>query len=369
MVPSAALRILLDYRPALRRRTGVGEYAHQMAAALTRQAGSLDQVLLFSSSWKDRLSPGVLPGAEVIDARVPVSVLNFAWHRLQQPPVESWSGPIDVAWSLHPLLMPASHAAQVVTVHDLFFLDHPETTAREIRRDYASLAAQQASRADAVIAVSEYTRRQVVDRLGVPEERIAICPSGASGANRRSHPESPGPVLHIGTVEPRKNVGALLAAYDELSQTRDLPPLVFAGKIEGTAPATSRNVQLRGYVDDEVKEQLYREASMLVIPSLDEGFSIPALEAMERGVPVVAASRGALPEVLGDAGVLVDSSTPDAFAPALARAIARVLDDEPLRRTLADKGVERARAFSWDRSAARAREAFTAAIERRRARR
>ena len=99
------LRILLDYRPALRARTGVGEYVHEIASALARQLGSSDSLTLFSSSWKDRLSAGRVPGAAVVDARVPVRLLNLAWHRLGWPPVERFAGPIDIAHSGHPLLM------------------------------------------------------------------------------------------------------------------------------------------------------------------------------------------------------------------------------------------------------------------------
>src|SRR5580765_485147 len=110
------LRILLDYRPALRARTGVGEYVHEVAAALTRHLGPADVLTLFSSSWKDRLTDGRVAGARIVDAKVPVRLLNFTWHRLGWPPVERFSGPIDIAHSAHPLLMPARHAKQVITI-------------------------------------------------------------------------------------------------------------------------------------------------------------------------------------------------------------------------------------------------------------
>ena len=364
------MRILLDYRPALRQRTGVGEYAHRMASALARQAGTHDQVVLFSSSWKNRLSPDVVPGAEVIDARVPVSVLNFAWHRLERPAAETFAGPVDVAWSMHPLLMPTSAAAQVVTIHDLFFLDHPEATAREIRRDYASLAAPHAARADAVIAISQYARQQAIDRLGIDAERIAVCPCGNSGGAPRPIPPAGGPIVHLGTVEPRKNVNALIDAYVELTRTHpSRPPLFFAGRVEGAQPAAPEGVQFLGYVSEEEKVQLLWDAMVVVVPSLDEGFGIPALEAMTLGVPVIAAARGALPEVVGDAGLLVDGATPQEFGRSLAAALARIVDDQPLRRELAARGIARAKRFTWEASAARAREALAAAVTRRKARR
>ncbi len=370
VVPSARLRILIDYRSALRQRTGVGEYAHRLAATLAaRQPGT---VTLFSSSWKDRLAPDVVPGATTLDARIPVRVLNFVWHRLGWPPVETLGAAPDVTWSLTPLLVPTRHAAQVVTVHDLYFLDHPEGTVREVRRDYPALAGVHARRADGVVAISEHTKRLVVDRLGVPADRVTVCYPGAPAWRVREEPPVPGPILHLGTVEPRKNAGALVAAYLTLA-ARDpehTPPLLFAGRV--VTPVTSpsddqqrrlfrSHVRFLGYVSDEERLRLYREASMLVIPSSDEGFGIPALEAMTIGLPVVAAARGSLPEVLGDAGLLVD---PDDRA-ALVAAMARLLGDEAVRREHAARGVAQARQFNWEDSAARLLEAFREAAARR----
>jgi len=373
VLPSGRVRILLDYRSALRNRTGVGEFAHNMAAALARLDGSADQLTLFSSSWKDRLVTDAVPGAAVVDRRIPVSILNFAWHRLEWPPVEHIGAPADVAWSLHPMLMPAGSAAQVITIYDLYFLDHPERTAGEVRRDYSTLAADHARRADAIIVCSEYTRDQVVARLGVSAEKIAVCYPGAPGWVARQQPSTAGPILHVGTWEPRKNIPALQKAYlDVVSGRPGAPPLVFVGG-HGSFASLVRtedsellrtHIRATGYVTDDEKLRLYREASMLVMASADEGFGIPALEAMTIGLPVVASNRGALPEVIGDAGLLVDPDDADAFS----GAIRRVLDDRALREDLARRGVERSRRFNWDASATIARSAFETAIGRRRKR-
>jgi hypothetical protein len=155
---SPRVRILMDYRPALRHRTGAGEYAHRLATALQARLSVPDVLTLFSSSWKDRLASDVVPAARRVDARVPVSVLNLAWHRLEWPPVEWLSGPVDVVQSMHPLLLPARSAAQFVTIHDLYFLERPDQTTAEVRRDYGALAARHALRADGVIVPSEYTK-------------------------------------------------------------------------------------------------------------------------------------------------------------------------------------------------------------------
>lgn len=366
------MRILIDYRPALRQRTGVGEYVHGLAAALAARLPSGDSLTLFSSSWKDRLPAGVLPGTRQVDARVPVRVLNYAWHRLEWPPVEALAGQVDVVQSTNPLMIPARNAARLITIYDLYFLDRPEHTAAEIRRDYPALASDHARRADAVIVISDYTRHQAIVRLGVDADRITVCRPGNPGWPRRAEPDTPGPILFVGTIEPRKNLRRLLEAYAMLRERRaHTPDLVIAGAIPASgnalfagaaslAPALD-HTRLTGYVSDDERQRLYREASMLVLPSLDEGFGMPALEAMTMGVPVVASSRGAIPEVVGDTGILVDPED----AAALAAAIERVLDDAALRRRMGESGVARAAQFTWASSAANLLDAYRAAQRRR----
>lgn len=365
----ARLQIVLDYRPALRQRTGVGEYAHHLAAALVRHLESGDRLLLFSSSWKDRLGQPV-PGAGTLDRRIPVGLLNFLWHRLEWPPIERLGAHPDVTWSLHPLMLPSTGGARVVSLMDLHVFEHPELTTAEIRRDYATLGPSHLARADAVITISEYTRTRAAARFGLPIDRITVCYPGAPAWQPRPEPPVPGPILHVGTVDPRKNVPTLVQAYGELlRRCPDAPPLVFAGRVEashqGHAGDSSKGlgdrVRYLGYVPEEDKIRLYREASMLVMASTEEGFGIPAVEAMAMGVPVVATSQGSLPEVVGDAALLAHPKAPDSFTDAMQR----VLEDPALRADLRSRGIRRAAQFSWDGSAARLLQAFRAAVARR----
>ena len=140
------MRILVDYRAALRARTGVGAYIHELIKAYT-SAYRDDAVAVFTSSWKDRPAASLAGdlGVTVVDSRIPVRALNYLWHRAEWPPIETLAGTVDVAHSAHPLLLPARRAAQIVTIHDLFFLGHPERTRAEIRRDYPALAADHAA--------------------------------------------------------------------------------------------------------------------------------------------------------------------------------------------------------------------------------
>jgi glycosyltransferase involved in cell wall biosynthesis len=313
----------------------------------------------------------------VIDRRIPVRWLNFAWHRLGWPSVETIAGEsFDVVQTAHPLLAPARSAARLVTIHDLDFLDHPERTRAEIRRDYPELAAAHARRADQVVVVSRDTARQVEARLGVSADRISVCSPGAPEWTRRaSEPATRGCILFLGTLEPRKNVGTLLDAYERLLASGfDAPPLVLAGgHPPEAAPLLERTrrgglagrVEVTGYVNPETRIELFRRALVFVLPSHLEGFGMPVAEAMAMGVPVIVANRGALPEVAGAAGRLVDPTD----AAALAAALRDVLSDADARRRMADAGVKHVAQFTWTATASALRDAWARAIEHRKARR
>jgi glycosyltransferase involved in cell wall biosynthesis len=266
----------------------------------------------------------------------------------------------------------------VVTIHDLYFLDRPESAAAEIRRDYPSLTPSHARRADAVIAVSNYTAQEVRARLSIPADRVSVCPPGAPAWHPRdlslvgrSHP---GPILFIGTIEPRKNVGVLLAAYRKLIvMDPGAPPLVMAGGVSAESasllaeldePPMADRARHLGYVTDSERQELYRSASVLVLPSLNEGFGLPALEAMTVGVPVVAANRGALPELLDGVGTLIEPDDADA----LARTLRDLLSDPGRAQASADRGLLRAREYTWTATAKRVMDVYSAAIEHRAAR-
>lgn len=371
------MRILVDYRPALRARTGVGEYIHTLVRSYT--AAHDDTVTLFTSSWKDRPSPSVARDlrARVVDRRLPVAVLNYLWHRAGWPYIEDLAGDADVVHAAHPLLIPARRAAQVVTIHDLFFLLNPERTRAEIRRDYAQLSPSHARRADAVITSSAHTKGLVSEHLGVAAERIYVCPPGAPTwrtLGRAPNVPGDGYLLFLGTLEPRKNLDVLLDAYLALlRESRPVPRLVIAGGASADAKGwldrisrapLSSHVFYKGYVANDEREALYAGARALVLPSLDEGFGLPVLEAMSAGIAVVTSNRGSLPEVVGNAGVLIDPVDVSTWA----ATIERLSSDTTWTAELACKSLERAKAFTWDRSSAELRRAYSDAITRRRER-
>lgn len=370
--------VLFDYRPALVQRSGVGEYVHELASALVRQAPEDARLHIFSSSYKDRLAlSGDLTRPMVIahDRKVPVRLLNWLWHRGGAPRAEWLAGNrLDVTHAAHPIRIPSRRAASVVTIHDLDFLDHPERTSAEVRRDYAGLVERSARNADAVISSSRATADQIVRRLHVPAARVTVArpgvPPWARGA--RSQPRRANdPMLFVGTLEPRKNVGALLEAYARLLGRRhDVARLLLAGRQTPAAaewlqriarPPLAGHVDVLGYVPDADRRALFERASLLVLPSWHEGFGLPVLEALALGVPVVVSDRGALPEVAGDAALYCDPGDADT----LADAIARTLDDEESTTLRIERGRARVAAWSWDATAVTVWQVYRDAVARR----
>ena len=372
------MQILVDYRPALRERTGVGEFVHELVLALahsTARDGS-DQIAIFTNSWKDRPTPALaseMPSVRIVDVKLPVRTLLWAWNRLEWPSVEWFAGAHDVIHSQSPLLIPASRAAQVVTVHDLDFLRHPDQMSAEIRRDYPALARSHAARADGVIVSSQYAAGEVTRELQLDPSRVHVCPPGRPAwadavLRRRSEAGFSGKhILFMGTLSLRKNVGTLLEAYARLrANMPDAPPLILAGH---RTPASARweerserpplrgHVSITGYVDSARKIELYADALMLVLPSYEEGFGLPVLEAMACGVPVIVSSRGSLPEVAGAAATPIDPDDADGFAQAMQTLLQKDSADASAR------GVTQAARYSWSACAVAARRAYASAIE------
>jgi glycosyltransferase involved in cell wall biosynthesis len=235
----------------------------------------------------------------------------------------------------------------VVTVHDLAVLRHPGTF-NQWTRHYSRLAVARVARAARlVIAVSEFTKGEVVELLEVPEERIRVIPNGVEPVFTPEGPRAEGDyLLAVGTLEPRKNLGVAQEAARRLG---------VALRVVGARGWGGVDVEGRvGRVSDAELAALYRGARCLVYPSLYEGFGIPVLEAMACGTPVVTSAGGATEEIAGGAAVLVDPRDPQAVAAGIEEAAAR-------RDELVPHGLERARQFTWERAAAETWSVYEAA--------
>lgn len=284
-------------------------------------------------------------------------------HLEREPDLElrrlSWGGPgrftavvRDVGWYLGALPLRARkldvlHCPSfraplrcsvplVVTVHDLAVLRYPETFNRWSRA-YGRLVVPKVVRAaDRVIAVSEFTKREVVELVGVSEERIRVVPNAVAEPFVPEGPAAEGEyVLSVGTVEPRKNLERLAEAVRRTGLQL---------RVVGPSGWGNVGVSSTGFVSDDELARLYRGALCVAYPSLYEGFGIPVLEAMACGAPVVTSATGALAELAGGAAVLVDPLDPAAIAAGIEEAMNR-------REELSRAGLERATAFSWAASA------------------
>jgi glycosyltransferase involved in cell wall biosynthesis len=271
---------------------------------------------------------------------------------------------LKLVHSPHPLIVPGGKGAKhVLTVHDLFFLKHPEMTEAEIRRDYAPLVKEHVRRADGLICVSAHTAAEARLLLDVPPEKIAVIPNGVDPAYREPVPEEEveavlsrrrlprGALLYIGSEEKRKNLVNLAMAYMGLARRRPrTPPLVLVGPGSHWAQGGSAigpQIRATGYLETREIRALMAASAALVLPSLEEGFGLPVAEAMAAGLPVVCSRGSALEEVASGAATLVDPLQTGSIA----SGIERLLDNPEQQQRQRLLGLEQSRRFDWDAAA------------------
>jgi glycosyltransferase involved in cell wall biosynthesis len=253
----------------------------------------------------------------------------------------------------------------VITLHDVLGLEHPEWFTRALALHSKLVLAPAVRRAACVLVPSTYTRERVVERLQVEPERVRLVPlgiderfsTGAPPAGLRERLGLEGPfVLTVGTLQPRKNVEAALHAFERLVASGSEHRLAIVGgrgwrdeplaELIRSSPAAERIV-MTGRVSDDDLIGLYQAADVFVFPSRYEGFGLPPLEAMACGTPVISSNRTSLPELIGDAGVLVDPDDVDAIE----RELAELLASPERREQLVERGQRRAAEFTWRRCA------------------
>jgi glycosyltransferase involved in cell wall biosynthesis len=265
------------------------------------------------------------------------------------------------------LLLPAQDMPTVLTVHDLIFERLPGHH-KPLNRWYLHRTMPLfCRRATHIIAVSEHTRRDLIEVYGITPEKITVIPEAADARfgpvteealdlARVSYGLPERYLLCVGTIEPRKNLERLLAAWEPLYLAREAPPLVIVGRRgwlnEGFFAALERSpardgVIFPGWMQDGDLPAVYAAAQLFIFPSIYEGFGLPVLEAMACGAPVVCSNATSIPEVAGDAALLFDPFEPDAIRETMRTALA----DDALRESLRQRGYRRAAKFSWERAA------------------
>jgi glycosyltransferase involved in cell wall biosynthesis len=370
------MRIGIDARSVLKRRTGVGNYTFN----LFQNLGKIDQenrYVLFYSHHKNLRS--AIPQIENVNfeskfVRLPNKLLNLFWRTVRYPSIETWVGKVDVFHSPNFELTPQKQGRSVLTIHDLCFLVYEKYAIKSARLHYGRRIKSYAQRADVIITVSENSKGDIINYLGIPPETIFVIPEGKDDKFKpQNDPETVSEIrnkyglrrafiLHVGTLEPRKNLVGLIRAYHR-SRARKEYQLVMAGgkgwmykeifKTVGKL-GLSREVIFTGYVPEDDLPALYNASSLFVFPSLYEGFGLPPLEAMACGTPVITSSVSSLPEVTADAAILVDPFNIEEIKDS----IDSVLSDQELASSLKKKGLERAALFTWEKTAQKTLEVY-----------
>lgn len=381
---TAMIRIGLDYTAAVHQSAGIGRYTREIVKALARlsaDTGEPHYRLFVADTGK--AGHLTLPGPNFAwcPTRLTERWLARLWYRLRLPLwIENWTGPLDLFHAPDFFLPPVRPGTRtVVTVHDLSFIREPETVMPGMMAHLTTWVPRSVQRANHVIAVSEATRQDLIEFYQTPPEKISVLYHGVTAdfqpvadpgrlaAVRQKYGLGKEPfILSVGTLQPRKNYHRLIQA---LARLDDCLTLVIVGSkgwhyknilAEVARLGLERRVHIPGFAADADLPALYSAASLFVYPSLYEGFGLPALEAMACGVPVIASNQSSLPEVVGEAGLLVDPHQ----AEDIAAAIARLLDDAPLRRQLAQAGQARAAQFTWTGMATKLLDLYQQVLER-----
>lgn len=358
------------------RAAGINWYIRSLLAFLPRVSDRHKFTAFLGKEEAGHGFHGIQTEVSILPTERPAA--RIAWEQLAQP-VRLLGNRIDLLHSLafvQPVILPCPG---IVTIYDLSFIHYPQRL-QPWRRLYlrwgTTFSARRASR---IIAISASTKRDIVGLLGVAEDKVDVIPCGVDEdfrtVDRQEQLEElrkkrrlpPRMLLFVGTIEPRKNLTTLLRSYVLLRERIQPPPLVIAGAKGWQHEAVFSLVQELGLQDELLfpgfipRDELplwYNAADLFVYPSLYEGFGLPPLEAMACGTPVVTSNTSSLPEVVGDSGLLVDPTN----AEEIALAMERLLRDSTLRDELTSKGLKRARAFTWHRTARETVEVYDRAL-------
>jgi len=372
------MNIAVDYTSAARQRAGIGRYTRSLLRALAaqdsvnayalyvpRDALYLDDTRAFPKNFRIARAP--------LNERYMVAL----WQRAQLPlPIETFVGRAEVFYSPDFVLPPTRARRKILTIHDLSFKRHPETAVPNLKWYLEAAVPRAIARADLILADSNATRDDLQEFFAVPSAHIQTLYSGyddffqrvadaATLSAVRAKYELRKPfILNVGAIEPRKNLTRLIQAFANLRQSRDLELVIVGGR--GwmydeiyAAPekfGVSAQVRFIGFAPDPDLPALYSLAELFVYPSLYEGFGLPVLEALACGAAVVTSNNSSLPEVAGDAALLVDARDVEA----LTWAMERLLQDSQWRGMMQTKALTQAKKFSWATSAAALQRALTA---------
>ncbi|HYH05811.1 MAG TPA: glycosyltransferase family 1 protein [Thermoanaerobaculia bacterium] len=323
------MRVLIDGRPLVGNRTGIGVHTAEIARRLSGKVTIASHAEIADRGGLDRCT-----------FRVDRMPLGVAWQQLTLPRIDA-----DVLWGPHGTLPLAWRKPSVVTLHDFTSITMPGRHRLKTILSFNLFIGRSLEQATRIACVSRAVADEAMRGFGVDAAKLELVPNGVD-AFFSPGGEEEDYVLFTGTLEPRKGIEDLIAAWTSLPQPR--PRLVLCGDAGWKTRIDDPAIERTGYVTRERLRELYRGARAFVYPSRYEGFGIPPLEAMACGAPVIATRTGAIAEFAEGAALLLEPGD----VSALRAALARLLGDPSLRRELRARGPERAKAWTWDRGAA-----------------
>jgi glycosyltransferase involved in cell wall biosynthesis len=364
------MRLTIDTSPIHSKPSGIGFYVVKLLEELTQMAAEssieLNPVLQisFKSALRGNFSPpdSVKPYANLKFVPIPIKVTNFLirYPKLFLPLFERSFGLTDIFHGTNYTVFPFRKSRQVMTIYDVTFIRYPQYS-NTIVQGYADRVRRCLQWTDLVLTISESSKRDIVQYLGFDADRIVVTPlaSRYGIGYQKTVPGFKGYdlnrpfILFVSTIEPRKNLIGLIEAFDRLKRTQKIEhDLVLVGQkgwlyepiFERIAQSPYRdNIYHLDYLPDDIVAEFYRRADVFVYPSHYEGFGLPVLEAMTLGAPVVCSNSSSLPEVAGDAAIMIDAGDEIAIADGMMQ----VIGDRTLRQALIQRGTDRATQFSW----------------------
>lgn len=379
------MRITIDIRLLTRGgTTGIPGYTRDLVDSLINYHPK-NQYTLFYNGFNRQPLPEMWrnnKNVSIIEKGVPNRLLDLSFRTFNRPRLESYT-PADLIFSPHFNLLPQTTTPRIITFHDLSFLHYPQFFSRE-QQLWHKLQhyADQAKNAKHIIAVSEFTKHDLVSLLDIPEEKISVVYSGINQSFRKLSPSDPELAnyrltnglarpffLYLGSLEPRKNIQLLVQAFSKLKTDEQFKEyqLLIAGKpgyqseeikkLIALSPAQA-DIRILGMISDDERVLLYNLARAFVFPSWFEGFGFPPLEAQACGVPVIGSDRTSLPEILGDSALLTDPWS----VKKMTDHMQAIETDTKLRETIVSRGLENAKRFNWHDAATQTNEVFKSTI-------
>ncbi len=368
------IRVLMDENYS-----GVSEYTHNLLEEILKQDNSNEYKLFYNSfqNIDQHLAKWNTKNSQLVAARYPNKLFNYLLQKVfSYPKIDKLLGGVDLFWSPHFNFTKLSVGSKkIITIHDLSFLRYPHFFSFRKNFWHWSLGVKRIIReADLVVAVSENTKNDIVELVGISSHKVRVVYSGNNIVKKelnqsaredflRSCGITKPFILYLGNIEPRKNISGIIKAYNQLRADGVQVELVLAGaqgwknrKIiqDWKASPYQGDIKFLGYISREQKEMLYSSAVVFVYPSFYEGFGFPPLEAMTYGLPVVCSYTSSLPEVVGSAALSINPFK----TTELAESIKMIIENKDVGGKLIARGYEQSQRFTWEETAQKYLELF-----------